>query len=329
MSLPLVSILIPLCNTEVYLNECIESVCNQTYKNIHVILVADGASNLKSKDIREILRCKRVTFEYYQAKGFGVSVTRGELLTHIKGKYSLFVDSDDWIEPDMVENLVRYCEAEDLDFIDSNFYHERKDRAEIFESDNLEYNSFLKIYDRHKTLNEFLNFGDIKASLCTKLIKNEILSQLSFEKDINYAEDLLLSWRLLKHVNKVGSINDAYYHYRSNPVSITHQKFNRGHLALDRVWSIILSDTKESYPDFHDIASINKLTADIWLLYYAFRSGEQDDTIIKTLVNKIRDGLKSVKDKSQIQKKKLVFGILATKFNSPFRWIIPILNPVK
>lgn len=327
MSLPLVNILIPVYNTESYLDKCIESVSRQTYKNFNIVTVIDGCSNDLSKYICEDYSKKLNNFEYYQIEQSGVSATRGELLKHLTGKYSIFIDSDDWVDPDMIESLVKCCESENLDFIESKIYNEgiinKANKADPV-SDPI-----LKIYKKDEALHDFFNSGEIRASLCTKMINNDILGKLNFEQDINYAEDLLLSWRLMHHANKIGSINRAFYHYQRNPDSVTHQKFNKEHMALDKVWDIIVYETNILYPNFYDDAKRNKLTADIWLLYYALKSKEQNDSIINTLVYKIKGGLKSVEHKSKIHNKKLFFGMFVTKFSKLLRWIMSNLNRYK
>ena len=102
---PLISILIPIYNVESYLPQCLDSIVQQTYKNLQIVLIDDGSQD-HSLTICHDYATKDNRIEVYSQKNQGVAATRNHLLEKVKGDYVLFVDSDDWIEADMIENLV-------------------------------------------------------------------------------------------------------------------------------------------------------------------------------------------------------------------------------
>ena len=106
---PLVSIIVPVYNIKVYLLECVESLRKQTYSNIEIILVDDGSSDGSDIMCDELGEKDSHIHVIHQTNG-GLSKARNTGLESAQGKYVGFVDSDDWLEPDMVEIMVNACE---------------------------------------------------------------------------------------------------------------------------------------------------------------------------------------------------------------------------
>lgn len=107
---PKVSIIIPVYNIKKYLRECLDSVCNQTLKEIQVIAVDDGSTDGSADICREFEKKYPTIFSYYYKENGGAASARNLGIEHAVGEYIGFVDSDDWVEPDMYEKM--YCVAE-------------------------------------------------------------------------------------------------------------------------------------------------------------------------------------------------------------------------
>ena len=105
MNNPLVSILVPVYNVEAYLPQCLDSLLGQTYSHLQIVLIDDGSSD-NSWTIMQQYAAQDSRIEIYHQENQGVATTRNHLLEKIKGDFVLFVDSDDWVELDMVEFLV-------------------------------------------------------------------------------------------------------------------------------------------------------------------------------------------------------------------------------
>ena len=116
MKEPLVTILSPCYNVEVYLPECLDSILNQTYKNLQIVLIDDGSTD-HTWSILKDYSSKDSRIEIYHQENQGVSITRNNLLDKVKGDYVLFVDSDDWIELNMVEFLVNNAQSNRADIV--------------------------------------------------------------------------------------------------------------------------------------------------------------------------------------------------------------------
>lgn len=111
-----VSILVPIYNAETYLSQCIESILGQTCANLQVILIDDGSIDNSYAICKEYVKLD-TRVELYHQENQGVAITRNNLLEKVRGDYVLFIDADDWVEPDMVE----FCKTSlCLDFVIDN-----------------------------------------------------------------------------------------------------------------------------------------------------------------------------------------------------------------
>ena len=131
-----VSVIIPVYNVKEYVEKCVETVIKQTYSNLEIILVDDGATD-GSGEICDKLACKDQRIEVIHKKNGGLSDARNAGLKVVTGEYYLFVDSDDWISVNMVKRLVDCAEKEDADIVCCGFFDVMKDEI-INIPDNLD-----------------------------------------------------------------------------------------------------------------------------------------------------------------------------------------------
>ena len=124
---PLISVIVPIYNVAPYLHECIDSIINQTYKNIEVILVDDGSTDNSGKICDEYAKKDRRMVVIHQ-ENQGVNLARTNGLNIAKGDYIGYVDGDDWIEPEMYEHLLNKILETDADFIDSGLIKQDKNK---------------------------------------------------------------------------------------------------------------------------------------------------------------------------------------------------------
>lgn len=110
----LISIIIPIYNTEKYLNKCINSIITQSYKNIEVLLINDGSTESKNINICENFLELDDRIRFYSKDNGGASETRNYGIKKARGKYIIFIDSDDWIEKDTIKLLKENIENNDL-----------------------------------------------------------------------------------------------------------------------------------------------------------------------------------------------------------------------
>ena len=151
MSMPLISVIIPVYGVEKYIAQCLESVINQTYKNLEIIVVNDGTKD-RSADIAKEYAAKDSRIKVYDFENGGISVARNRGLEIATGDYISYIDSDDWIDADFYEVLFDYAKKTSADIVKCGCkkIYNKKVETVIFHNNNLIDNNngeMLKFYD--------------------------------------------------------------------------------------------------------------------------------------------------------------------------------------
>ena len=296
----LVSILVPVYNVESYLSQCLDSLINQTYNNLQIVLIDDGSKD-NSWSIMQDYATKDNRIEIYHQENAGVATTRNNLLEKIKGEYVLFVDSDDWIELDMVEFLINKAINEGTDMVVcGNVVNDTRPALDYTE----------EIWPQDKVIKEFLRHVHFNGSLWNKLISFRLLKkQPTFHREISYGEDALFTWQLIQEVQNVVVTNKQLYHYRMNEGSLSHAKWSPNKMGTGHiVWELLEKETKEKYPQFTDIASTSFVVSDMWQLYFAALSNYPKDKYIAMYQKHVKNNLDLIRKTDTITKNKKVFA---------------------
>lgn len=224
ISCPVVSVIIPVYNTDQYLNECLDSAINQTLQNIEIVCINDGSTDNSLSILEEYeKKYPRVTVISQQNKGLGAARNCG--IQHSKGKYVFFLDSDDYIDTSVLEKTVRLAEDNTLDAVVFNF----KQFAESEELIN-QHPHFIntipgtpQIYAGFEYLKTAKEYGAYSPVIWNVLWSRSFLQQnsLSFLEGIIH-EDLLFSFRAFMAASAVMPIPDVLYHYRAREGAVTN-----------------------------------------------------------------------------------------------------------
>lgn len=207
MNQGLVSIIVPVYKAEKYIHQCIDSLLAQTYRNIEVILVDDGSPDHCGKICDEYAAKDGRVKVIHQLNG-GVSVARQTGIDHATGEYSIHADPDDWVELNMIEELVAKAVADNADMVICDFYRESKSEKTCDcqnPGDDLSASAVLR-----KILSQQLH-----GSCCNKLVKRSRIEGIGFTpEDLCILEDELYNIRILARKIKVSYLPKAFYHYR-------------------------------------------------------------------------------------------------------------------
>ena len=241
---PLVSIIIPVYNVELYLSKCIDSILAQSFTDWECILVDDGSKD-KSGSICDNYALKDNRIKVIHQNNSGVSVARQVGIDNVCGEYSIHVDPDDWIESNMLEELYNKAKSDDADMVICDYFkHEDGVQQYINQSPNLL--EPIKIIEQMLTTNMY---PQLYGSCCNKLVRcscfNSSDNLIRFEpEDLSLGEDVVFNCRLLMStVHRVSYLNKAFYHYevRSNSLCSTLEK-NIGYLI--KIQEEIVKDKK-------------------------------------------------------------------------------------
>ena len=278
----LISIIIPVYNVEQYLSRCVDSVINQTYKNLEIILVDDGSTDNSGKICDEYaLKDNRI--KVIHKKNGGVSSARNAGLDIAKGDYIGFVDSDDFIEHDMYEylqNLIIEYDA-DISICSIEF---------IIKNKNI-YKTLLK-KDELLNTNEALKVFYTQLYIYNKLFNKCIMADLLFDTSVKIGEDMLFCLEYLKRCNRIIYGKEVKYHYVNNVLSATKKTFNIDKLTYFKSINIFINYAKDNNLKYlFKKLKEQKVYHAVGFLRQIAESNFKDKRIIKNLQNKVRNNI--------------------------------------
>ncbi len=202
---PLVSVIVPVYNVEAYLPQCIDSIIHQKYRNIDIILVDDGSTD-HCGEICDQYAAKDSRIRVFHTKNGGLSAARNFGLTQAKGVYIGFIDSDDWIEPNMFEVLVGLAEEKKAQIICYGHYLD-------YPQQRLAVRPLDKTYDNPVDLCKALIHGDIAPGAVYKFYHKSCFSDIVFPEG-HVFEEIATVYKLFLKVTSAVSYSIPLYHYR-------------------------------------------------------------------------------------------------------------------
>lgn len=247
--MPKVSIVVPVYNVEKYLDRCVTSLANQTLQDIEIILVDDQSPDNSPEMCNEwVAKDSRIKV-IHKTKNQGLGLARNSGLEIASGQYVTFVDSDDYLELNALEQLYNTAVVKDLDICYGSFCYDRFDgskhpklevKKETFFIGRREVDQFL--LDMVGPVPSFPKEVKFSVSVCKAIFKLDVFrkNNLLFgsEKEIA-SEDFLFHLNFINKVDRIGILPFCYYHYCENGESITHTysdaKFNRIVLSMFEV----------------------------------------------------------------------------------------------
>jgi len=222
----IVSIIIPVYNTELYLEQCLGSVINQTYENLEILCINDGSTD-KSGEICERYAQNDSRVKVFHKENGGVSSAKNIGLKNSTGKYVSFVDSDDWIEPDMVEILHKAAEETSNEIVVCNYSKVTNEQIEPITNRKTIPTGTITGADMILFALKRDNYMGFCGYTWNKLFLRERIKNLFFDEKINYGEDVLFFAQVTLSSGCRGIyINKSLYHYRQRESSIAHTKNN-------------------------------------------------------------------------------------------------------
>lgn len=227
---PLVSIIVPVYNVEKYVSDCIESIIKQTYSNIEIIIINDGSTD-DSYNVCQKYAELDSRMIVINKKNEGVSIARNIGLDNASGEWIMFVDSDDWIEIDTVEQLIAEVERNQrIGLVMGNYYYNFDDRQENMMSGE-EYSNIINVKEyipqiygsciintkqfKYLFPNE-LRFGSLLHYPVLKIYNSKIIKEnnIHFPLGIKQNEDKIFNVTYLKYVDCIKYVDRSIYHYR-------------------------------------------------------------------------------------------------------------------
>ncbi len=212
---PLISVIVPIFKVERYLKKCIESIINQTYSNLQIILIDDGSPD-KCGKICEKYAAKDNRIQVVHKENGGLSDARNVGISIAKGEYIGFVDSDDYLENNMYEYLFNLLNLHNADVSICNFYNVIEGKQKINNIDD-----GIKIYNKVDILKEILLDETIQSYAWNKLYKKSLFNNIKYPVGKTY-EDIGTTFYILENCNKVAVTGKPLYNYVKRKNSIVN-----------------------------------------------------------------------------------------------------------
>lgn len=237
------SVIVPVYNLEKYIENTVNSICNQTYKNLEIIIVNDGSGD-KSEDIIIEFAKKDSRIHLINKKNEGVTKARITGIEAATGEWIGFVDGDDYVEPEMFEHLITNAIQNEADISQCGYQMVFPNRVDYY------YNSGKKcVFDNYKGIKELLTGRIIEPGLCNKIYKRDIVKQFVDSKimdlSIKNNEDLLMNFYLFKRAKKSIYEDFCPYHYIVRKGSASTAILNKNKVRDPRkVLEILIYETE-------------------------------------------------------------------------------------
>ena len=222
---PLVSYLVPIYNVEKYLESCLESIFGQTYQNTEYVFVDDCSTDNSYDVLLSTLKKNNIPQEKYtivrHPQNEGIAVSRADCIANAKGEYVQFVDSDDWIEPDMTETMVAATQSSQIDLVGCYYIKDFLSGKQTRHKED---------YNQSCAENMVLCINyDISTVLWKMLIRRSLFSNFTITPHVDIVEDYIISVKLYFYANSFAVVDKYMYHY---------VQYNEGRVSFQTLRSI-------------------------------------------------------------------------------------------
>lgn len=305
----LISIIVPVYNVENYLDKCIESIVNQTYQILEILLIDDGSTDNSGKKCDEWAK-KDKRIKVIHKENSGASSTRNVGLEICQGKYIGFVDSDDYIEKNMYEIMYKEISKDKSDLVICEYdYKITEDSKSI---NNTKIDKYIS--ERITPIQALEEVYPLSGGVYRGLFLKEKLKKCKFDVNRYIAEDLIFICNyLLECDNNIIFVKAILYHYIKRENSITNQKKSKSKRlqyqidfldAIQYTKSMII----KYYENMNEISIIEKKTVGVyWMIVYAILNEKLIDN--NKLIKKYYDELKQYKRYFSLKDKVYMFTL--------------------
>lgn len=239
-----VSVIVPVYNTEKYLRKCLDSLINQTLKDIEIIIVNDGSPDNSQKIIDEYSNKYSHIIKAYKKENGGLSDARNYGIKKASGDYIGFIDSDDFAEKNMFEELYLKAVSQNFDMVVCDIKY-------IFDSNSNIVSSLVNddVFTLDDKKRQMIN---IYPAVWNKIYKKDLFKKIHFKKNVWY-EDVDFLYRLFPFLKKIGVVKKALVNYVQREGAITHTFNNKVYDYIDN-WNGIIDFYKKEglYDKYYD-----------------------------------------------------------------------------
>ena len=312
-----VSVIVPVYNTELYLEKCLDSLVNQTLADIEIIIVNDGSPD-NSKDIaNKYLKKYPDKIKYYEQSNGGQGSARNLGLKKATGEYIGYVDSDDYVNLHMFEKMYNQGVKENADVVMCS-------HTIVYEKNNKECVENLF----QKTNNPKANCLFNNAGVCNKIYKKALLEEFTFRSKVWY-EDIDFVTKVILKANKFAFVDEGLYYYLYREGSTMNNNNITKNLDILKAFDSILSyrNIKEYFPEVEYLA-INHIYIAAVVRIINAKGVNNRKAIINKLINYMNENFKDFKQNKYLylldRNKKIIYNLISAKMYHTIRFIFTV-----
>ncbi len=325
-----VSIIIPIYNAQKYIEACLDSILKQTYQDFEVILVDDGSSDATGSICDHYAR-KNMGITVYHRENAGVSASRNFGLAHATGKYILFVDADDTIEPDMLEGCILLAEKNNAELVICSFrYYMTEDNRKVENSlQNEVFVTEKELFDHWFT--ELVD-TEILNPPWNKLIRRDLLDRnhIQFNEKFSICEDMAFSIQILCASERIVLTDKMYYNYYLKSSGTLVFKFHDNYFeALTNFYQSAYEYCTKFKNNCKQLKVVNTLYVNLVIMYInkictKSRWDKKTRRANMDIIRKNKNFLFALKNMSLNSKKKILCFLLLTRQYSLIQFLFKV-----
>ena len=286
--LPLITVVVPVFNVEKYLDECIQSILCQTYQNLEIFLVDDGSPD-RCGEMCDAYAKRDSRISVIHQKNKGLSGARNSAIDVCTGEYITFVDSDDWISPDMIDQLYKslVLEGAQMSCTSPESFYEDGTMTGRNGSDEV------LVYTKEKALDCFLFNDYLTPCVWGKLYVKDLWKGVRCPEGKLF-EDQFTTYKLIDQCERIVYCTKPMYHYRKRVGSIGHSSFNKKtydlYDAIHEEYDFIFTKYGKNVPNI----AVARITWEVVFANMMIMAGYRDEKTIKTIQSFARKNIKRV-----------------------------------
>lgn len=241
----LISVIIPIHNTEQYLEQCIDSILDQTYTNWELLLIDDESTDGCEKICRNYASVHPDKISYYKKKHGGLSAARNFGIERAKGEYLYFLDSDDYCEKNLLAKTCEQADSQNADMVAFGYVIHRGQHTQTFQ-----YGKSGRI-TQEEFFDSILQDDKIGNYICTKLFRRDLFETIRFPEGELF-EDVSTAYKLILKSKRILVLDECFYHYMKREDSLTETLDETGIMHLYRSMKMRNQTIVERFPNLRE-----------------------------------------------------------------------------
>ncbi len=317
-----ISLIVPIYNVEKFLSACIESIMKQTYENIEIILVDDGSPDNCPQICDEYAK-KDERIRVIHQKNKGLSGARNTGIDNAQGEYLIFVDSDDTVEPTMVEDLYTYAVEHDCAIVACGRNYVFEDGQVICKITD----EVSKVYNFADAMHEMNTFTLFDMSAWAKIYKRELFETIRFPEG-KLSEDYYIAYKLFDMAQSIGYVAKPLYNYLQRQSSISRNKKINHDFAYAAKEQMEFLDAK--YPELSILGHTAYASANLTVYDFYIKNGVKcpKDKLVE-FKKAVKENLGYIRKNEKISKAKRIQFELFTKCTVLYKLVFVLYRKMR